>query len=240
MMRTKPIFIAHAVLAIVLAGAVWAHAAKTESKYGPDPSPTPESSTPQTAQDFFVAAVEAFRKGDSRNAEFSVKQSISMDPRNPDYHYLLGKIFLFRAAEKNRLEIRDYGVDSPETNYVQRYVKGREELELAKSSFEIVTKLQPGAADAWLNLGTCEDNLGNEDAAATAFRHAVSLAPFSTTARDAYNNLGLLYQAANKPAEALSAYEDALRIDPTFTPTRVNLQKLLAKNPKLKKDKKKK
>jgi hypothetical protein len=49
----------------------------------------------------------------------------------------------------------------------------------------------------------------------------------------------LLYQAANKPAEALTAYEDALRIDPTFTPTRVNLQKLLAKNPKLKKNKKK-
>ncbi len=219
----------------ILAWACAAQAASVESKYGATPVPTPEVATPETAADHFAIAVEAFRKGDSRNAEQSVRNALSLDPKNPDYHYLLGKIYLFRAAEKNRLEIRNDGTDSPETKYVKRYVKGREELELAKSSFEVVTKLQAHAADAWLNLGTCEDNLGNEDAAVAAFEQAIRLAPATTTARDASNNLGLLHRSENRPELAYAAFQAALAIDPTFLPARVNVQRLLEKYPKLKK-----
>ncbi|MCC6156619.1 MAG: tetratricopeptide repeat protein [Deltaproteobacteria bacterium] len=223
------------IVLLTLVSAGIARAASVESKYGTTPAPTPEVAAPETAADHFAVAVEAFRKGDSRNAEQSVRNALSLDPKNPDYHYLLGKIYLFRAAEKNRLEIRNDGTDSPETKYVKRYVKGREELELAKSSFEVVTKLQAQAADAWLNLGTCEDNLGNEDAAVVAFEQAIRLAPATMTARDANNNLGLLQRSENRPELAYAAFQAALAIDPTFLPARVNVQRLLEKYPKLKK-----
>ncbi|MCZ7585814.1 MAG: tetratricopeptide repeat protein [Deltaproteobacteria bacterium] len=142
---------------------------------------------------------------------------------------------MFRGAEKNRLEIRNFGVDSPETNYVKRYIHGRDELALAKSEFEIVTRLNPNIAEAWLNLGIAEDNLGNEDAGVEAYKNAIRMSPQTPIARDAYNNLGLLLQAEGKPEEALEAYQSALAIDPTFSPTRINLNKLTTANPKLKK-----
>jgi Tfp pilus assembly protein PilF len=225
-----------AVLPSLALAPVSSEAASTESKYS---SPTPANAVapkePETAEEFFQAAVEAFRRGDSRAAENDARTAISFDSHVADFHYLLGKIYLYRGAEKNRLEIRNSGADSPETNYVKRYVRGRDELVLAKSEFEVVVRLDPKNAEGWLNLAICDDNLGNEDAGIESYKKAVSVAPYGLTARDAYNNLGLVYQADGKAEDALEAYRSALRIDPTFSATRLNLNRLLAANPKLKK-----
>ncbi len=217
-------------------------AASTEKKYT-DPDKDEEAAPkkePETAREFFLAAIKAFQSGDSRNAELHCQKAVSLESRYSDAHYLLGKIYLYRGAEKNRLEIRDFGIDSPETNYVRRYLKGRDELLRARSEFEIVTQIEPKAADAWLNLGICDDNLGNEEAGIKAYKKAVELGPMTTIARDAYNNLGLAQQAQGDAEAALASFQNALRIDPTFSPTRINLNRLLAKYPKLKKKMKKK
>ncbi len=218
-------------------GLVKAEAANTESKYGDEKKSDPAitKAKPETPREYFMAAIEAFQAGDSRNAEKHCLQAVSMQPRFADAHYLLGKIYLYRGAEKNRLEIRNFGVDSPEANYVRRYVKGRDELMRARSEFEIVIQIQPKAADAWLNLGICQDNLGNDDAGIKAYRKAIELGPLTTIARDAYNNLGLALQANGDSEAALSAFQKALQIDPTFSPTRINMNRLIGKYPKLKK-----
>ncbi len=213
-------------------------AASTEKKYGDEKKvDRPQApARPETPKEFFMAAIEAFQAGNSHNAEAYCLKAIAMKPQFADAHYLLGKIFLYRAAEKNRLEIRNFGVNSPETNYVRRYLKGREELLRAHSEFDIVVQIQPKAADAWLNLGICEDNLGNDDAGIKAYKKAIELGPLTTIARDAHNNLGLTLQTKGDSKGALKAFQMALRIDPTFSPTRINMKRLIAKFPKLKKD----
>jgi tetratricopeptide (TPR) repeat protein len=213
-------------------------AASTEKKYGDEKKVDPPQAPakPQTPQEFFLAAIKAFQAGNSHNAEAYCLKAIAMKPRFADAHYLLGKIYLYRAAEKNRLEIRNFGVNSPETNYVRRYLKGREELLRAHSEFDIVVQIQPKAADAWLNLGICEDNLGNDDAGIKAYRKAIELSPLTTIARDAHNNLGLTLQTKGDSKGALKAFQMALRIDPTFSPSRINMKRLIAKFPKLKKE----
>ncbi|MBZ0272931.1 tetratricopeptide repeat protein [bacterium] len=226
--------LAGAIVFFVASGAL---AARTDNKYGkndPTPAPTPDT-RPMTTEEFFGEAVGAFQIGDLRRAEEATRAAISLDPRNPEYHYLLGRVHLYRAAEENRLEIRSWGVEAPASKYVKAYVKGRDRLIAAKNEFETVTKLAPQNASGWLNLGTCQDNLGQEDEAIASYLKAIELSPYSEIARDANNNLGLVYQAEGQKEEALRAYESALRIDPTFAPTRGNMERLLEANPKLKK-----
>ncbi|MCB9479573.1 MAG: tetratricopeptide repeat protein [Deltaproteobacteria bacterium] len=212
------------------------YAARTESKYD-QTTPTPEpTNEPKTPRDFFELAVKAFRVGDSRNAEIYCQQAINRDKHYADAHYLLGQVYLFRAAEKNRLEIKNSGFESAQNKYVKQYLKGIDELELAKKQFQIVIQLQPKAVDAYLNLGVATDNLGEEEEAKKAYLKAIELKPYSTTARDAHNNLGLIYQTDGDVEKAAEQYREALRIDATFSASRVNLNRLLEKYPKLKKD----
>ena len=99
--------------------------------------------------------------------------------------------------------------------------------------FRIVIRLQPSHTSAWLLLATCLDNLGQTDDAVSAYKQTINLDPMATTARDAWNNLGLLYMHEKKWEDAKKSFDEALRIDPTFQPARVNMEKLKKQKPSL-------
>jgi Tfp pilus assembly protein PilF len=221
------------ILAAVALGAGLAFAQTT-----PTPTPAPSSSAqpapgkqPETAKDYFDLAVKRFQLGDLAGAERQARTAIALQSKYPEAHYLLGRILLFRAAEKNKLLIENRGSDGSIVPMERKWAAGEAELQEAVGQFRIVIKLDAKNTDAWLLLATTLDNLDQPDEAESAYKQTISLDPLTPNARDAHNNLGLLYQKQKKFKEAKEEYELALSIDPAFGPARLNLDKLKAIKP---------
>lgn len=199
----------------------------------PTPTPAP-GKTPSTAQEYFAQGRDAFAKDDLDGAIFNCRMAISMKADFVDAHYMLGKAYLIRAAKANRLAVRDFGLGTPETRYLQQYVKGRADLKKAIRHFNKALELVPDDIDALLNLGIAQDNYGQDEQAIVSYEKVIAMDPVSTHARDAYNNLGLVFVSTESYKKAKKAYESALSIDPNFAPAKINLQRLLILKPKLK------
>ncbi len=197
------------------------------------PTPTPAPAQPQSPQDFFDRAVAAFRNGDLAAAEREVRTAIALDSRFVEAQYLLGQVLFYKAAQRNRVLIENPGVGSAILPSTRPWTNGTAELQEAVGQFRIVIRLQPSHTSAWLLLATCLDNLGQTDDAVSAYKQTINLDPTATTARDAWNNLGLLYMHEKKWEDAKKSFDEALRIDPTFQPARVNMEKLKKQKPSL-------
>lgn len=74
-------------------------------------------------------------------------------------------------------------------------------------------KADPGAPIPWNNIGVHWLNLGDLERAEPALLRAVETGPEFVAA---YYNYGLLLFKQNRPAEAVAAYEHALRLDPKY------------------------
>lgn len=218
------------IFVVLLCGLAFAQESPTPA---PTPSPTPEENVPQTADDFFTLGVQRFRTGDLAGAERQARTAIALNSHHIEGHYLLGQILLYRAAQKNRLLIDNPGLGSAILPSDNQWEQGIPELQEAISQFRVVIRLKPNHTSAWLLLATCLDNSGQEEEAINAYKQTINLDPISPTARDAWNNLGLLHLSQKRFREAKFAYESALRIDPTFTPARINLEKLKKIKPRL-------
>jgi Tfp pilus assembly protein PilF len=216
-----------AVLALLLwlvATAAWAQ--PPEATPAPT-TPAPEKK-PETAKDYFDLGVQCFQRGDLAGAERNSRTAIALKSHYAEAHYLLGRVLLFRAAERNRVLIENRG---GEGSVLPRHTwkEGAAEIQEAIAQFRIVIKLDPGNTDGWLLLATCLDNLDQADEAESAYRQTINLDPATNNARDAHNNLGLLYLRQKKTKEAKSEFEAALAIDPAFGPARLNLDRLKKK-----------
>lgn len=189
--------------------------------------------TPKTAEEYFQLAVGCFQLGDLAGAERHVRTSMALQTRFLEAHYLLGRIMLFRAAEKNKVLIENRGSDSSVLPVTEKWKDGEPELQVAASQFRTVIQLDPANRDAWLLLATCLDNMGSDDEAVNAYQQTINLDPIAPTARDAHNNLGLLWMGRKDYKNAKAEFDAALAIDPTFNPARLNMEKLKKKAPKL-------
>lgn len=202
----------------------------------PAPTPAPaegQAKKPETAEEFFELAVERFQNGDLAGAERNARTAIGLRSYYLEAHYLLGRVIFFRAAQKNRLLIENRGADSALVPSDPQWLGAQGELQEAVGEFRIVIKLDPSIPDAWLMLATCLDNLGEEEEAISAYKQTINLDPLSSTARDAHNNLGLLYKSQKEYQKAKEAFDAALGIDPAFSPAQRNLELLKKQKPGL-------
>jgi len=79
-----------------------------------------------------------------------------------------------------------------------------------QADFELATKVRPGLALAWNNLGIALARQGRSREAALRYRAALSLDPELAAA---WNNLGKLHLEAGRPDDARRAFARADRID---------------------------
>jgi len=103
------------------------------------------------------------------------------------------------------------------------------ELELsepgrAREAYEKALDLDPGLADAHVNLGRHWHVAGERGRAEPHYREAVRLAPEDPTP---HFNLGVLLDELGRQEEAILAYRQALQRDPEFTDAHCNLGLLL-------------
>ena len=99
------------------------------------------------------------------------------------------------------------------------YMKGRVliqqgKLKDAQDALEQAVRLNDRLTDAWYNLGNVTFALGNRNRAYDAYSRTVDLAPNSFA--KAYYFLGIIYDEDRKdPQRAISAWQSAVRINPT-------------------------
>lgn len=112
-------------------------------------------------------------------------------------------------------------------NPVERTEKGldaleRADLEAAEESFATARRLAPDAPLTRFNEGTAKLLAGREEAAQTLADAARLATPELAPA--AFYNLGNAHLERGRLPEAIAAYEDALRADPTMRAAKHNLE----------------
>ncbi|HLB79277.1 MAG TPA: tetratricopeptide repeat protein, partial [Dongiaceae bacterium] len=104
-------------------------------------------------------------------------------------------------------------------------------LDEARALFQgIMRELGDDDAPAWNELGAHMAKARCYDDAEIAFRRAVEIDP---ELLDAYNSLGTLYVLTLRPALGIEAYKSAVRIDPQYLPSQINLCLLLQREMRL-------
>jgi len=94
----------------------------------------------------------------------------------------------------------------------------------ARRAYLQALELDPGLADAHLNLGRLEHEAGELGKAEAHYRDAVRCAPDDPTC---HYNLGVLLEDRKRPDEAVHAYRQALERDPDLGDAHYNLGLLL-------------
>ena len=90
----------------------------------------------------------------------------------------------------------------------------------AKAELSAFIELYPQHAGPWLNLGIARMNLGEDEAAESAFRTAIGKNRANPVA---YNQLGILYRHNGQLDKALDMYERALQVSPDYPDTHWNI-----------------
>lgn len=126
-----------------------------------------------------------------------------------------------KAVEEARGRGADYGADD--------WYELAWELEAsspadARGAYERALELDPGHAEARLNLGRLLHEEGQLDEAERHYRRAAESRPEDPTAPF---NLGVVLQDLGRTREAVGAYRDALDADPRYADAWYNLSSLL-------------
>jgi len=101
--------------------------------------------------------------------------------------------------------------------------RGLGQYDAAHVSYDHALRLNSGQFNAWLGLGLLAQKQGKFDEAISDLSRSVELQPTA----EGYCDLGHALQQANRTAEALAAYEQALKISPDFSQARQAAQSLL-------------
>jgi tetratricopeptide (TPR) repeat protein len=129
----------------------------------------------------------------------------------------LARRLLDKAHRRGDLEAEDW--------YELGYELEATAVDDARGAYERALVLDPGHADARLNLGRLLHAAGDAAGAEAQYRRAAAERPRDPTARF---NLGVALQDLGRQPEAVEAYRAALQLDPGFADAHFNLAGLYA------------
>ncbi|HEY5997993.1 MAG TPA: tetratricopeptide repeat protein, partial [bacterium] len=124
------------------------------------------------------------------------------------------------------LYAKDHMPPSAEVEYdlaVFRQKNG--DLTAAEEHYRRAIALDPGKAEAMVNLGEILFARGDGDGAVALYRGAIAAKPRLATA---WNNLGAALEAAGRDGESIAAFRRAVALDPGYVAAHLNLGGALA------------
>ena len=180
----------------------------------PAVTPEPEPSVPSTVS--YGDAETVYRAGKYHDAMELFSVYVLRRPENPWGHYMMG-LASWKAGELERAE-------SALTKSVElspQHVKGlvnlgrvqleRDRPEDAMKHLEVAADLAPESADVWRVMGNALSDLGRNDEAVEAYRHALA---FDDDDPWSMNNLALVLIRQGRYEEALPPLARATELSP--------------------------
>lgn len=154
-------------------------------------------------------------------------QGRAWEPESGQLHFVFDVADL--AAEVEPLARRAVGRDAEAVSSAEEWLDLGVELETfapaqARRAYEKVLELDPGHADALVNLGRLLHEEGELESAADHYRRALEAAGGDHPT--AAYNLGIACEDLGRDAQAAAAYEQALSADPTFADAHYNLSRV--------------
>ena len=150
---------------------------------------------PGDAQGHKILGLNHFVLGRTDRAEPELRRAIELDPRDPETHYHLGRLFYNGSDFAAALE-----------------------------AFEKVIELDSKSVRTFNHLGQTKQALGNFAGAQDAYLQAIQLEQQQPVRSEwPYYNLGLLYVAEGRAAEAAEYLQQALERRPVWPEARVKL-----------------
>jgi tetratricopeptide (TPR) repeat protein len=126
------------------------------------------------------------------------------------------------AAVQGYLDLVDRGVASAtQLNDFAILLSRRGYYPAAAQYQRAATKLEPGNATLWVNLGTLQRAAGSNSAAGTAYKHALDLDPNNAYA---HYHLGTVLESQGSYDDAIEQYRIAVTLDPRLADPKYNPQ----------------
>ncbi len=122
-------------------------------------------------------------------AIFAYNHVLSIEPRRPGVHYRLGRIYLTRYKEGQKIEDRDAAV----------------------REFTAELGIDPGNGNAGYELADIQAELGNLEDAQKGYEHVLKLFP---NFEEVLVGLGGVYTDSHKPEQAVALLEHATQLKP--------------------------
>ncbi len=177
--------------------------------------------TPEDPKIHFLLGVSYFGKGLSDRAIAEFQRAIALKPDNSEAHNYLGRIYLERgrwddaiASFNKALANILYDTPSyPLYNLGLSYY-GKREYDLALNYYRAAAEKDPNDVLMTLieiNMGICHFAKGDTEEAIRHFQKSLTLAPSLV---ESHYWLGLSYQKLRRRADAVAAFQSAVRLAP--------------------------
>ncbi len=145
--------------------------------------------------------------------------------------FVFGSVSLFGQADKER---RKLVKESKELMSDASLELQKDEFSMAEANYRKAIAINPVSETGKYNLGTAYYGKSKNTEALNRFKQAAEVATARSEKHRAFHNLGNTLMNEKNYAEAVEAYKNALRNDPTDDESRYNLalaKDLLEKNP---------
>ena len=186
----------------------------------------PATNNAQLATDHFVEGQLALDSNDYDAALAELRKAIQADPSLSVAHAAIGDIYRKQGHLDQAAEAYQQAVQTNPYAFRPRYNLGMvyqsmgemakdaagaaESIKKAIDAYLAALSLEPKDFDANVNLAACYFDQGQYDLAEKYAKAAIAIDPNSALAK---YNLGLIYEAANRPYEAIRSFKDSLELD---------------------------
>jgi tetratricopeptide (TPR) repeat protein len=170
-------------------------------------------------------ALEQYKTGNLKQAEYIFKQILQMQPKNIDACNFLGIIYYQWRNYDDSIHYLKEAVNSDPTNAhslsnLGTVLKEKGLLDDAIECYQKALRLSPNFAGAYNNLGSILQEKGKVDDAVECYQKALQL---NSNFADAYYNLGTIFKERGQLNDAVTYYGKALQINSNFVQAFVNL-----------------
>lgn len=170
--------------------------------------------------------------GHVASALIVVRGILEVDPDDANALFIQGQLLgsLARYAEAEHSLCRAQELFNDQSEYAVHAELGHlyedwGRLELALASYEKAVLLRPGDASGYINAGAVLARLGRFEEAAAFHQRGTECSEGCVD--EAHHNLGLIFRAQERFADAVSCFESALAIDPAYEAAQVALADVL-------------
>ena len=186
------------------------------------------SVNPYSSKMYFMIGNVYLDKSDPENAVINYELGLKLEPGSAEMLTNLGVALaqLKKPSEALSAFNRSLTVNPniAESYYGMGFVYyGQKDYQNAINAYLKALNINPAMVQAWTSLAISYTESGHADKAPECYLNIAKLRPNSA---DDWNNLGISYGILGDNVKAIAAWEKALKVSPSYTNARLNIEKV--------------